>query len=112
MSFAVFKPSEFTIINTDGHSDFDIEHDLTLRDQLDRSLDLKLNYVSVLQYYSKTTSDPLLFSRHPESGGAFKVQIYSPYIVVNKTGLPFFTKSTKSARTGSRDSAGDTRIGE
>lgn len=44
----VFKPSEFTIINTDGHSDFDIENTLTLRDQSDRKLDLKLNYVSVI----------------------------------------------------------------
>ncbi len=47
MTPAVFKPSEFTIINTDGHSDFDIEHNLTLRDQSDRTLDLKLNYVFV-----------------------------------------------------------------
>ncbi|KAF9478514.1 vacuolar protein sorting-associated protein 13 [Pholiota conissans] len=88
----VFKPSEFTIISTDGHSDFDIEHTLTLRDELGRSLDLKLNYI-----------------RHVESGGAFKVQIYSPYVVVNKTGLPFLIRSTKSSRTGSRDAAGDTQ---
>ncbi|KAF8873711.1 vacuolar protein sorting-associated protein 13 [Gymnopilus junonius] len=69
----VYKPSEFTIINTDGHSDFDIEYSLTLRDQTDRKLDLKLNYV-----------------RYPESGGAFKVQIYSP----------------TSTRAGSQDAAG------
>ncbi|KAH9486936.1 Vacuolar protein sorting-associated protein 13 [Psilocybe cubensis] len=89
---SVFKPSEFTIINTDGHSDFDIENTLTLRDQYDRKLDLKLNYV-----------------RHPDSGGAFKVQIYTPYIIVNKSGLPFAVKSTRSNRTGSQDVAGDTR---
>lgn len=47
----VYKPSEFTIINTDGHSDFDIENTLTLRDQYDRKLDLKLNYVSVIYMY-------------------------------------------------------------
>ncbi|KAF8974033.1 vacuolar protein sorting-associated protein 13 [Flammula alnicola] len=88
----VFKPSEFTIINTDGQSDFDIEDTLTLRDQFDRKLDLKLNYV-----------------RHAESGGAFKVQIYSPYVIVNKTGLPFIVKSARSTRAGSQDSAGDTR---
>ncbi|KDR84988.1 hypothetical protein GALMADRAFT_233521 [Galerina marginata CBS 339.88] len=88
----VYKPSEFTIINTDGHSDFDIEYTLTLRDQLDRKLDLKLNYV-----------------RHPDSGGAFKVQIYCPFIVLNKTGLPFAIKSVKSTRAGSQDVAGDTR---
>jgi len=43
----VFKPSDFAIINTDGHSDFDVEGRLTLRDQLDRRLDLKLNYMLV-----------------------------------------------------------------
>lgn len=42
---SVFKPSDFAIINTDGHSDFDIEKRLTLRDRLDRRLDLKLNYM-------------------------------------------------------------------
>ncbi|KAF9015159.1 vacuolar protein sorting-associated protein 13 [Cyathus striatus] len=88
----VFKPSDFAIINTDGHSDFDVENKLTLRDQLDRKLDLKLNYV-----------------RHPESGGAFKLQIYSPYIVMNRTGLPFSIKTTRSSRAGSHDVAGDTR---
>lgn len=89
----VFKPSDFAIINTDGHSDFDVEGKLTLRDQLDRRLDLKLNYI-----------------RYPESGGAFKVQIYSPYIVINKTHVPFSIKSTRSTRAGSYDVAGDTRI--
>jgi len=42
---SVFKPSEFAIINTDGHSDFDIENSLTLLDQFDRKLDLRLNYM-------------------------------------------------------------------
>jgi vacuolar protein sorting-associated protein 13A/C len=49
----VFKPSEFTIINTDGHSDFDIEETLTLRDQFDRKLNLKLNYVWVALHLSR-----------------------------------------------------------
>ncbi|KAJ3515399.1 hypothetical protein NLJ89_g1777 [Agrocybe chaxingu] len=90
-----FKASEFAIINTDGHSDFDIETTLTLRDQAERKLDLMLNYI-----------------RHPESGGAFKVQIYSPYVVVNKTGLPFAIKSVRSTRAGSQDVAGTTQIDE
>ncbi|GLB36151.1 putative vacuolar protein sorting-associated protein [Lyophyllum shimeji] len=88
----IFKPSEFAIINTDGHSDFDVENRLTLQDQQDRKLDLRLNYV-----------------RYPESGGAFKVQIYCPYIVINKTGLPFSVKSARSTRAGSKDVAGDVR---
>ncbi|KAJ7169902.1 vacuolar protein sorting-associated protein 13 [Mycena filopes] len=88
----VFKPSDFAIINTNQHSDFDIESRLSLRDPNDRKLDLKLNYV-----------------RYPDSGGAFKVQIYSPYLIVNKMGLPFGIRS-RSGRTGSpQDVAGDTR---
>ncbi|KAJ7181657.1 vacuolar protein sorting-associated protein 13 [Mycena crocata] len=88
----VFKPSDFAIINTNEHSDFDIEHKLSLRDSNDRKLDLRLNYL-----------------RYPNSGGAFKVQIYSPYLIINKTGLPFGVRS-RSGRTGSpQDVAGDTR---
>ena len=49
----VFKPSDFAIINTDGHSDFDIEGKLTLRDQLDRRLDLKLNYMLVRSLFHR-----------------------------------------------------------
>ncbi len=40
-----FKASDFSIINTDGHSDFDIESRLTLQDARGRKLDLRLNYV-------------------------------------------------------------------
>ncbi|KAJ7634302.1 vacuolar protein sorting-associated protein 13 [Mycena polygramma] len=88
----VFKPSDFAIINTNQHSDFDIENKLCLRDSNDRKLDLRLNYI-----------------RYPDSGGAFKVQIYSPYLIVNKMGLPFGVRS-RSGRTGSpQEVAGDTR---
>ncbi|KAI0321342.1 hypothetical protein OF83DRAFT_1274656 [Amylostereum chailletii] len=89
----VFKPSDFSIINTDGRSDYDIENKLTLQDPHGRKLDLRLNYV-----------------RYPDAGGAFKVQIYSPYLLVNKTGLPFGVRSVRSNRAGSpQDVAGDTR---
>jgi hypothetical protein len=51
-------------------------------------------------------------SRLPDSGGAFKVQIYSPYVIVNKTGLPFSVKSVRSNRTGHpQDVAGETQSG-
>ena len=43
----VFKPSDFAIINTDGHSDFDIEKQVVLRDQNNRKLSLGLNFVYV-----------------------------------------------------------------
>jgi len=42
-----FKASDFSIINTDGHSDFDVENRLTLEDARGRKLGLKLNYVWV-----------------------------------------------------------------
>ncbi|KAH9950347.1 vacuolar protein sorting-associated protein 13 [Amylocystis lapponica] len=89
-----FKPSDFAIINTDGNTDFDIEDHLTLRDSLDRKLELKLNYV-----------------RPADAGGSFKVQIYSPYLVVNKTGLPFAVRPSRSTRIGApQDVAGETRV--
>lgn len=47
MVLTVFRPSDFAIINTDRHSDFDIESRLTLRDQGNRKLHLSLNYVYV-----------------------------------------------------------------
>ncbi|KZT30580.1 vacuolar protein sorting-associated protein 13 [Neolentinus lepideus HHB14362 ss-1] len=90
----VFQPSDFAIINTDGNSDLDIDSKLTMRDAKGRKLDLRLNYV-----------------RYPNSGGAFKVQIYSPYLVINKTGLPFSVRCIRSARPSSpQDAAGDARI--
>ncbi|PCH33647.1 vacuolar protein sorting-associated protein vps13 [Wolfiporia cocos MD-104 SS10] len=86
-----FKQSDFAIINTDGNSDFDIENRLVLRDQKDRKLELRLNYV-----------------RHSDGGSSFKVQIYCPYIVINKTGLPFAVRPSRSARINSpQDMAGD-----
>ncbi|KAI0932190.1 hypothetical protein AcW2_000882 [Taiwanofungus camphoratus] len=87
-----FKQSDFAIINTDGNSDFDTETSLSLRDTLDRKLDLRLNYV-----------------RHPDAGGSFKVQIYCPYLIINKTGLPFAVRPSRSTRMGSQDVAGETR---
>ncbi|KAG1757583.1 vacuolar protein sorting-associated protein 13 [Suillus lakei] len=80
----IFKPSDFAIINTDRNSDFEVESRLSLRDQTNRKLDLRLNYV-----------------RYPESGGAFKVQIFCPYLVINKTGLPFGVKAARSHRATS-----------
>ncbi|RDX55846.1 vacuolar protein sorting-associated protein 13 [Lentinus brumalis] len=89
----VFKPSDFAIINTDGNSDFDVENKLLLRDANGRKLDLKLNYI-----------------HYPNSGGSFKVQVYSPYIVLNKTGLPFSVRPSRSARVGTpTEIAGETR---
>ncbi|KZT02705.1 vacuolar protein sorting-associated protein 13 [Laetiporus sulphureus 93-53] len=88
-----FKQSDFAIINTDGSSDFDIEHRLVLRDARDRKLELRLNYV-----------------RHVDGGSSFKVQIYCPYLVINKTSLPFAVRPGMSNRiASSQEMAGETR---
>ncbi|PWN54382.1 hypothetical protein IE53DRAFT_157097 [Violaceomyces palustris] len=73
-----FSPSEFGIIATDNPDDFPVEKTLVLADAENLKLNLRLHYF-----------------KYPESGGAFKVQIYSPYIFVNQSGLPFALK-TKS----------------
>lgn len=73
-----FSPSEFAIIATDNPDDFPVEKTLTLADAENLKLNLRLHY-----------------SKHADSGGAFKVQIYSPYIFINQSGLPFALK-TKS----------------
>jgi vacuolar protein sorting-associated protein 13A/C len=45
LSLVAFKASDFSIINTDGHSDIGIEKRLTLEDDRGRKLNLRLNYV-------------------------------------------------------------------
>ncbi|CDO71578.1 hypothetical protein BN946_scf184911.g48 [Trametes cinnabarina] len=90
----VFKPSDFAIINTDANSDFDVENKLVLRDPSGRKLELRLNYV-----------------HYPDSGGSFKVQVYSPYIILNKTGLPFAVSPSRSRVGSPGEIAGETRPG-
>ena len=47
----------------------------------------------------------LHYERYPKSGGAFKVQVYSPYVVYNKTGLDFALKA-KSPLHSAKNVAG------
>ncbi|ORY58482.1 uncharacterized protein BCR38DRAFT_489400 [Pseudomassariella vexata] len=70
MQDTVFKPSEFAIINPGGQEDFRKEHKLVCKDEEGLSLSLRLHYYKV-----------------PNGGGAFKVTVYSPYVILNKTGL-------------------------
>ncbi|CAE6445232.1 unnamed protein product [Rhizoctonia solani] len=83
-----FGESSFGIINSDTDGDFDIEKTLSLTDKHGRKLDVQLNYV-----------------RHPDSGGAVKIQIYSPFIMINKTGLPFALRSSRLSRGTAREVA-------
>lgn len=70
MQDTVFKASEFAIINPGSSEDFRKEHTLKCQDDQGLQLNLKLHY-----------------HRIPDSGGAFKVTVYSPYVILNKTGL-------------------------
>ncbi|GAA6061937.1 hypothetical protein JCM10212_001505 [Sporobolomyces blumeae] len=72
----VFERSNFSIINSDNPEDLPAEDNLVLSDKHDLKLNLRLHY-----------------QKHPDAGGAFRVQIYSPYILINKTGLDFALKT-------------------
>ncbi|KIR37167.1 vacuolar protein sorting-associated protein vps13 [Cryptococcus deuterogattii MMRL2647] len=82
-----FKQSEYAIINTDD-PELPIEDSFQLTDQQGLKTTLKLHYTT-----------------YPNSGGAFKVQIYSPFIFMNKTGLPF-DLAAKTWAGGQRPIAG------
>lgn len=77
MSFPlVLERSGFSIINSDNPEDLPVENELVLADKHDLKLNLRMHY-----------------QKHPDAGGAFRVQIYSPYILINKTGLDFGLKT-------------------
>ncbi|GAM87826.1 hypothetical protein ANO11243_058540 [Dothideomycetidae sp. 11243] len=77
-----FTPSEFAIINSSDRENFSREKAITVKDKDD--LTLRLNNI-------------------PDSGGAFKVTVFSPYVVLNRTGVELDVRSkaffgaTKSA---------------
>jgi vacuolar protein sorting-associated protein 13A/C len=81
-----FKASEFAIINATNDNDFKRERTLVVKDSNGLELRLKIHYFNV-----------------PDSGGAFKITLYSPYIILNRTGLELdirskaYFGSTKSA---------------
>ncbi|KAK3299597.1 uncharacterized protein B0H64DRAFT_389102 [Chaetomium fimeti] len=80
MQDTLFKPSEFAIINAGPTDDFKKETHL------------------VLHYF-----------RIPDGGGAFKVTVYSPYVVLNKTGLDVSIRS-KSFMQHAKAAAGQALI--
>ncbi|KXS98876.1 hypothetical protein AC578_10852 [Pseudocercospora eumusae] len=91
-----FKASEFAIINSGNDRDFRREKTLKVQDNNNLELRLKMHYFNV-----------------PDSGGAFKITIYSPYVVLNRTGLQLdirskaFFGATKSAAGQFADTEGD-----
>lgn len=83
----VYKQSDFAIVNGNSQ-DFRREHTLPLKDEHGIQLKLKLHYFNV-----------------PDSGGAFKVSVFSPYLVLNKTGLEMEIQS-KAFLQSARSAAG------
>ena len=88
MQDTIFKPSEFAIINSNTQEDFRRENSISVKDENSVQLKLKLHYFNV-----------------PDSGGAFKVSVYSPYLVLNKTGLDISIQS-KTMFGSTRSAAG------
>ena len=88
MQDTVFKQSEFAVINSNTQEDFRRENTLAVKDSQGIQLNLKLHYFNV-----------------PDSGGAFKVSVYSPYLVLNKTGLEISIQS-KSMFSSAKSGAG------
>lgn len=83
-----FKASEFAIINSTNSEDFRREKQVVVKDNGGLELRLKIHYFNI-----------------PDSGGAFKISIYSPYLILNRTGLELDIKS-KSFFGGSKSAAG------
>jgi vacuolar protein sorting-associated protein 13A/C len=88
MQDTVFKPSEFAIINSNNTEYFRREHSLVCKDNQGLSLNLRLHYFKI-----------------PDSGGAFRLTVYSPYVILNKTGLEINIKA-KSLLQQARTAAG------
>lgn len=88
MQDTVFKQSEFAVVNSNAHEDFRRESLLTVKDDQGIQMNLKLHYFNI-----------------PDSGGAFKITVYSPYLVLNKTGLDINIQS-KSMFSAAKSAAG------
>lgn len=88
MQDTVFKQSEFAVINSSAQEDFRREKNLPVKDPQGNVLNLKLHYFNM-----------------PDSGGAFKISVYAPYLVLNKTGLPINIQS-KSMFSAAKSAAG------
>ncbi|KAK4623994.1 Vacuolar protein sorting-associated protein 13 [Fulvia fulva] len=84
-----FKSSEFAIINTNNENDFRREKNITVKDNNNLELRLKVHYYNV-----------------PDSGGAFKITIYSPYVILNRTGLELDIRSKAAYFGGTKSAAG------
>ncbi|KAI8057703.1 hypothetical protein BDF22DRAFT_772292 [Syncephalis plumigaleata] len=83
-----FQPSEFAVIDAPKSDEFAIDTTMFVADSDGIRLQLKINRVEI-----------------PDSGGAFRISIYSPYVMINKTGLEMMFK-TKSLLQSAQLAAG------
>lgn len=91
MPDTVYKRSEYAIISTKRTDDLDIDDSIELISSKDKSkLNIRINTFDI-----------------PDSGGAKKYSLYSPYIIINKTGLPISFKE-KPAWSDAIYSTGET----
>ena len=88
MQDTVFRASEFAIINSNNNDDFRKETTLICKDEEGLPLNLKLHYFKI-----------------PDGGGAFRLTIFSPYVILNKTGLDINIRA-KSLLQQARAAAG------
>ncbi|KAK3676016.1 Vacuolar protein sorting-associated protein 13 [Recurvomyces mirabilis] len=85
-----FKASEFAIINSgNNENDFRREKTLSVKDNGGLELRLKIHYFNV-----------------PDSGGAFKITVYAPYVILNRTGIELDLRS-KAFFGASKSAAGN-----
>lgn len=87
-----YQASEFSIINSND-VEFEAERNIIVKDRQGLELNLKLHYFEI-----------------PDSGGAFKVSVFSPYIILNKTGLNMMVKSKRMLQ-GAMTAAGQMQTG-
>ncbi|EIE88932.1 hypothetical protein RO3G_13643 [Rhizopus delemar RA 99-880] len=75
-----YDKSDYAIISTKRTDDLDVDRSFELVNKLDQNkLHIRINTVEV-----------------PGSGGAKKYSLFSPYIIINKTGLPIRFKEKKN----------------
>ncbi|KAI3320562.1 vacuolar protein sorting-associated protein 13, partial [Xylariaceae sp. AK1471] len=94
MQDTAFKASEFAIINPSSEEDFRKEHKLICKDAEGLSLQLKLHYFKI-----------------PNGGGAFRVTVYSPYVILNKTGLDVTIRGKQFLQQAKRAAGQSPHIG-
>lgn len=81
-----------------------IEAILALTDRDGLEMNVHINYQCVLFPCSHSLGE-LVRSKYPQSGGAMKIQLFSPYAFINKTGLDFSLR-TKAPISSAKNVAG------